>query len=108
MKLLKKISRLGTTVVISAHTVSNLDLCDEIIFMGSNGQIAGSMNYKESLEYFKVEKFVDIYEILINQIEEYSQKYLKSFHYTVRQNTRKKQHSKKKKNLREIYYLSKR
>jgi len=108
MNLLKKISENGTTVIISAHTISNLDLCDEIIFMGKNGQIAGVMTYQESFSYFQVEKFVDIYEILLNQIDEYNQKYLKTVKIEKKKETEKKETKRKRKNIREIYYLSKR
>lgn len=41
MQLLKKISKSGTTIIISAHTTSNLDCCDEVIFMGNGGKICG-------------------------------------------------------------------
>ncbi len=108
MKLLKRISESGTTIVISAHTVSNLDLCDEIIFMGKDGQIAGVMDYKSSFEYFHVKKFVDIYEILLNQIEEYSESYLKTIKQKSKPKIEKKSPHPKSQKFKEIYYLSRR
>lgn len=64
MRTLRNIADEGKTVVITAHTVSNLYLCDKIIFMSEGGKICFVGSYKESLEYFKVKEFVDIYEKL--------------------------------------------
>lgn len=64
MKKLKEISLTGKTVVITAHTVSNLSLCDKILFMGTNGRICYFGPYKDINAYFGVKEFVDIYDIL--------------------------------------------
>lgn len=75
MQLLKKIKEQGTTVIITIHTVSNLELCDEIIFMGQNGSICYQGKYESAIEYFNVNKFVEIYELLTKQTPYYNQKY---------------------------------
>ena len=79
MKLLKRISQDGTTIIISAHTVSDLKDCDQVVFMGQNGAICYVGKYTDSFSYFKVEDFVDIYELLKTKTDMYSKKYLKTF-----------------------------
>ena len=64
MRTLRSIADEGKTIIITAHTVSNLYLCDKIIFMSEGGKICFVGSYEESLKYFKVKEFVDIYEKL--------------------------------------------
>ncbi len=64
MRTLRNIADGGKTIIITAHTVSNLYLCDKIIFMSEGGKICFVGSYEESLKYFKVKEFVDIYEKL--------------------------------------------
>lgn len=75
MKTLRNLKDEGRTIVITAHTISNLYLCDRIIFMSEGGKICFIGSYEESLKYFNVSEFVDIYEKLKDPIEmEYYQK----------------------------------
>lgn len=64
MKKLREIANTGKTIIITAHTVSNLHLCDKVMFMGKDGKICYFGPYKEIFNYFKVKEFVDIYDIL--------------------------------------------
>lgn len=75
METLKKISTKGTTVIVSLHTVSNLNLCDEIIFMGQHGSICYQGAYKKVKEYFKVQNFVDVYELLQTKTKDYNERF---------------------------------
>lgn len=107
MQLLKKISKSGTTVVFSAHTTSNLDLCDEVIFMGNGGKICGMMPYESSFSYFNVTQFVDIYPLLIHNQDEYFVPYQTQFSFL----HKKKQTKTSLPHInifKQIYYLSKR
>lgn len=79
MKLLKKIKDQGTTVIITIHTISNLELCDEIIFMGEKGSICYQGKYENAIEYFNVNKFVEIYELLIKNTNYYNKKYNEAY-----------------------------
>lgn len=64
MKKLRSIADSGKTIIISAHTISNLDLCDKIIFMGKDGKICYYGPFSEANKYFGVKEFVDIYDLL--------------------------------------------
>ncbi|MCI8575768.1 MAG: ATP-binding cassette domain-containing protein [Bacilli bacterium] len=107
MILLKQISQSGTTVIISAHTVSNLELCDQIIFMGNNGSICGMMPYQESFSFFNVTQFVDIYEILLNNPKKYTTKFNENFKIE-KKKTEKLVNMTNTNRCHEIFYLAKR
>lgn len=82
MHKLRDIANLGKTVFLTAHTVSNLYLCDKIIFMGSGGKICFIGSYEESLKFFKVKEFVDIYDALKENTDEWYQKFHKKLKLT--------------------------
>ncbi len=75
MKKLRSIADTGRTVIITAHTVSNLYLCDKVIFMGVNGRICYDGTYQDIFKYFNVEEFVDIYDILKEDTMTWHDKY---------------------------------
>lgn len=112
MHTLRKLSDEGRTIVITAHTVSNLYLCDKILFMSDGGNICFAGSYEESLQYFHVKEFVDIYEKLKNPDEAlyYEQQYAKLALSNI---STKKRKQKMKKEVRismgiEIYLLCRR
>lgn len=75
MKKLREISNTGKTIIITAHTVSNLYLCDKVIFMGKDGKICYCGPYEEIFKYFNVKEFVDIYDILKDDTNTWYKKY---------------------------------
>lgn len=79
MQLLKKLSSSGITVIITAHTVLNLYLCDKILFIGKEGKICYYGSYENSFNYFNVEQFVDIYDILNKDTESWYQKFISEY-----------------------------
>lgn len=108
MQLLKKISENGTTIIISAHTTSNLELCDEILVMSNKGKICYEGSYKNSLKYFKVKEFVDIYNLVLKDTKKYEKDYEEQL--AKKKEERKARDQKQKKNekhniLKETFYL---
>lgn len=110
MKTLKSLRDAGTTIVITAHTVSNLYMCDKIIFMSEGGKICYIGDFKNSLKYFEVEEFVDIYEKLKdnNEAKKYQEKYRSSSLEEIKSKKSKLKKKKKIGFLKEVGYLSKR
>lgn len=110
MKTLKCLRNAGTTIVITAHTVSNLYMCDKIIFMSEGGKICYIGNFNDSLKYFEVEEFVDIYEKLKdnNEAKKYQEKYRSSSLEAIKSKKSKLKKKKKIGFLKEVGYLSKR
>ena len=78
MKKLREIADTGKTIIITAHTVSNLNLCDKVLFMGTEGRICYFGPYKDIFSYFNVKEFVDIYDILKEDSKTWYQKYIKN------------------------------
>ncbi len=99
MQLLRKISKSGTTIIISAHTISNLDLCDEIFIMGSRGQLCFEGTYQESLNYFQVKEFVDIYELINQNTDSFETNYITNW----QQKKRSKKKIKSRKRNKKFY-----
>lgn len=90
MKKLREIADMGKTIIITAHTVSNLHLCDKILFMGKDGKICYYGPYDEILSYFNVREFVDIYDLLKEDTDNWYQKYRTNEKYiTIDKNGRK-------------------
>jgi len=75
IKKLRELANTGKTIIITAHTVSNLHLCDKVIFMGKDGKICYYGPYEEIFEYFNVKEFVDIYDILKEDTNTWYKKY---------------------------------
>ncbi len=76
MLKLREIANSGKTIIITAHTVSNLHLCDKVLFMGTEGRICYYGPYNKVNSYFDVKEFVDIYDILKNASSSWYKKYM--------------------------------
>lgn len=79
MKKLREIANTGKTIVITAHTISNLYLCDKIIFMGQSGKICYYGPYEKIFNYFNVKEFVDIYDILKEDTNTWHKKHINNY-----------------------------
>jgi len=75
MITLKKLSEMGKTIIMVTHTPLNLHLCDKIIFMGRGGNLCFSGTPEDSLEFFEVDNFVDIYNLVNNNSEHFKTKF---------------------------------
>ncbi len=78
MLKLREIADTGKTLIITAHTVSNLHLCDKIMFMGTEGRICYFGSYQDIFQYFHVQEFVSIYDILKKDSKTWYRKYKES------------------------------
>lgn len=95
MKKLREIANSGKTILITAHTVSNLNLCDKVIFMGKDGKICYYGPYEEICDYFKVKEFVDIYDILKEDTDTWYKKFRNNYRPYSSQHKAKKEKSQK-------------
>lgn len=78
MLKLREIADTGKTIIITAHTVSNLNLCDKVLFMGTEGRICYFGPYQDIFDYFHVQEFVNIYDILKSDSKTWYKKYLEN------------------------------
>ena len=62
MRLLRKLSDQGHTVILVTHATKNVMLCDQVIFLARGGYLAYYGPPDKALDYFGVKNFDEIYE----------------------------------------------
>lgn len=67
MRSLQRMARGGRTIVVVTHTTLNLHLCDKVVFMGPGGLLCYAGPPQGALEFFGVDDFVDIYNLVAAQ-----------------------------------------
>lgn len=75
MYTLKKMSQMGKTIILVTHTTLNLHLCDKIAFFGSGGHLCFYGTPQEALDFFEVDDFVDIYNLINDNLDFWLDKY---------------------------------
>ncbi len=64
MRLLRDLTRTGSTVVLTTHATKNVALCDKVVFLAKGGHLAFVGSPQRALEYFNTQAFDEIYELL--------------------------------------------
>lgn len=75
MHTLQKMSRMGKTVILVTHNTLNLHLCDKVAFFGEGGYLCFYGTPQEALDFFEVDDFVDIYNILNKNVSDWHEKF---------------------------------
>lgn len=75
MYSLRKMSDGGKTVILVTHSTLQLKLCDKIVFMGKGGNLCFYGSYDEALEFFGVSDIVNVYNLITEQAEQWSEKF---------------------------------
>lgn len=83
MKLLRKLSDNGHTIMLVTHATKNVMLCDKVIFLARGGHLVYFGPPDEALEYFNVKDFDQIYEKLEKELtpKEWGARYKQSSAY---------------------------
>lgn len=83
MRLLRKLSDQGRTVLLITHATENVMLCDLVVFLAAGGRVAYFGPPAEAPEYFGVTKFNEIYPKVERKIppQEWQKRYKKSPQY---------------------------
>lgn len=68
MRLMRKLSDEGSTVVLTTHATKNVMLCDKIVFLARGGHLAFFGSPQRALQYFNAEAFDEIYERLADEL----------------------------------------
>lgn len=71
MNILKKMAESGKTIILVTHNTLNLHLCDKIVFFGYGGKLCFAGSPSETLKFFGVNDFVDIYNLISNDVEKW-------------------------------------
>lgn len=64
MRLLRRLSQRGVTVVLTTHEPAGIDRCDRVVFLARDGHLAFTGSPAEARRYFGVEDLAEVYERL--------------------------------------------
>src|SRR6185312_7987144 len=64
MRLLRRLSQRGVTVVLTTHEPTDIDQCDRVVFLARDGHLAFSGSPAEARRYFGVADLAEVYERL--------------------------------------------
>ncbi len=78
MNSLRKMADSGKTVILVTHSTLQLKLCDKIVFMGKGGKLCFYGSYADALNFFGVTDVVDIYPLMAEQADMWSQRFARS------------------------------
>lgn len=81
MKLLRKLADRGKTIILITHTMDNLNLCDKVIFLGRGGKLCFFGNPLDSLDFFEVNDYVEIYDLITKEPDECCNRFKNSNYY---------------------------
>lgn len=76
METLRKMSRMGTTIILITHNTMNIHLCDKIIFLGRGGNLCYYGEAQKAAEFFGVDNLVKVYNMTFEQPELWKKHYL--------------------------------
>lgn len=80
MRLLRKLSDQGQTILMVTHATKNVMICDKVVFLARGGHLAYFGPPEEALSYFGVEDFDRIYDKLETELtpQEWGEQYRQS------------------------------
>ncbi|MBY8860348.1 ATP-binding cassette domain-containing protein [Nocardia sp. CA2R105] len=67
MRLLRRLSQRGVTVVLTTHEPAGIDRCDRVVFLASDGHLAFTGSPTEARRYFGVEDLAEVYDRLARE-----------------------------------------
>jgi ABC transport system ATP-binding/permease protein len=67
MRLLRRLSRRGVTVVVTTHEPAGIDKCDRVVFLARDGHLAFDGSPTEARHYFGVQDLAEVYERLAGE-----------------------------------------
>jgi ABC-type multidrug transport system ATPase subunit/ABC-type multidrug transport system permease subunit len=67
MRLLRRLSQRGVTVVLTTHDPAGIDRCDRVVFLARDGHLAFTGSPAEARRYFGVQDLAEVYERLADE-----------------------------------------
>ncbi len=67
MRLLRRLSRRGITIVLTTHEPAGIDRCDRVVFLARDGHLAFTGTPTAARRYFGVESLTEVYERLAGE-----------------------------------------
>lgn len=81
MKLLRKLTNQGKTIILITHATANLHICDKVIFLGYGGKLCYFGPPNGALEFFGVSDYADIYDLINKESDKWQTVFRKSKYY---------------------------
>ncbi|MET8874753.1 ATP-binding cassette domain-containing protein [Nocardia sp. NPDC004604] len=67
MRLLRRLSQRGVTVVLTTHEPNSIDRCDRVVFLARDGHLAFTGSPTEARRYFGVDDLAEVYDRLARE-----------------------------------------
>jgi ABC-type multidrug transport system ATPase subunit len=67
MRLLRRLSQRGVTVVLTTHEPAGIDQCDRVVFLARDGHLAFTGSPAAARRYFRVENLTEVYQRLAEE-----------------------------------------
>lgn len=67
MRLLRRLTQRGVTVILTTHEPAGIDQCDRVVFLARDGHLAFTGSPTEARRYFAVEKLDEVYDRLAGE-----------------------------------------
>src|SRR5215467_10446822 len=67
VRLLRRLTRRGVTVVLTTHEPATIDRCDQVVFLARNGHLAFAGTPSQARRYFGVDDLVEVYRRLAGE-----------------------------------------
>lgn len=64
MRLLRRLSQRGITIVLTTHEPAGIDRCDRVVFLARDGHLAFTGTPTAARRYFGVQDLTEVYELL--------------------------------------------
>lgn len=81
MKLLRKLADTGKTIILITHATANLHLCDKAVILGYGGKLCYFGPPKGALEFFDVEEYADIYDLINKESKVWQERFRNSKYF---------------------------
>ncbi|AJA46791.1 ABC transporter ATP-binding/permease protein [Clostridium pasteurianum DSM 525 = ATCC 6013] len=81
MKLLRKLADTGKTIILITHATANLHLCDKAVILGYGGKLCYFGPPKGALEFFNVEEYADIYDLINKESKVWQERFRNSKYF---------------------------
>lgn len=78
MRTMHSMAQQGITIILITHTIQNINLFDNIIFLGKGGNLCYYGNPQGAPAFFGVDHLSDAYTLTESNSEEFKQKFLRS------------------------------
>ena len=75
METLKKMSRMGKTIILITHNTMNIHLCDKIVFLGKGGKLCYHGTPQGAYDFFGVEQLAQVYNMVTDDPESWQQRF---------------------------------